>query len=418
MDFLICKSCQLTYNISNRKPIIQLCDAQNHQSRDHSLVKKSMFENYLQQVIPELQDAIQRIQDILEILLNLSSGDKVFNSDYIMDKCSTAHNLIIRTIEKERFNLSLIEKCDLNMYLTKKQNSNYKLDDQIFQQSSKNPQEQNEQPKNQEVKLRKRDTKQQIKQKQKELAIQKEIAQMYTSNNNAQEIQKIEDRFSDKYYEFSQIKPVQCSLQSKIHKNESKLLHFQKLVEKEIQTGGFLWNNCFKQNSKYQCELLFRGSRDGFRGENLREKCKNESKTLSFILSEQGFVFGGFVTSDWQQGIVKIGPGSNSFIFSLTHNSIHPRLKKDWEVYWTVDLIWKQFNDLVIVDNCNVNQDSIAELGAHYDDTSMKQGLNLTNHQYLAGKDRFKVLEIEVFKVLDSSKDNSMVQQFKIQIKK
>ena len=64
------------------------------------------------------------------------------------------------------------------------------------------------------------------------------------------------------------------------------------------------------------CELLFRGSRDGLGPQAFHSKCDNKGPTLVLVRSSQGAVFGGFASQPWNSGDSWISaPGS--FLFSL-----------------------------------------------------------------------------------------------------
>lgn len=75
------------------------------------------------------------------------------------------------------------------------------------------------------------------------------------------------------------------------------------------------------QNSNYSLELLFKGSRDGFKSTDFNRLC-NKPNTLSVVESEFGKVFGGFTSLTWQTtGEWK--PDEKAWIFSLTHRTVH-----------------------------------------------------------------------------------------------
>ena len=64
------------------------------------------------------------------------------------------------------------------------------------------------------------------------------------------------------------------------------------------------------------CELLFRGSRDGFASQQFHSKCDNKGPTLVLVRSVEGAVFGGFASQPWDcRGGWINAPGS--FLFSL-----------------------------------------------------------------------------------------------------
>jgi hypothetical protein len=51
------------------------------------------------------------------------------------------------------------------------------------------------------------------------------------------------------------------------------------------------------ENKKWT--LLYRGSRDGFRGSNFHSKCDGQLNAVTVILTTKGFIFGGFTPIGW-----------------------------------------------------------------------------------------------------------------------
>ena len=56
-------------------------------------------------------------------------------------------------------------------------------------------------------------------------------------------------------------------------------------------------------------------------------------------------------------------------------------------------------NDLYIANDCNINTSSRSDLGYSYESNGYAYGSNEARN-YLAGSYKFKVLEIEVFKLI------------------
>ena len=53
-------------------------------------------------------------------------------------------------------------------------------------------------------------------------------------------------------------------------------------------------------SSSFELELLFRGSRDGFKAVAFHERCDNQGATLSVIQSAHGHIFGGYTQLPWK----------------------------------------------------------------------------------------------------------------------
>ena len=93
----------------------------------------------------------------------------------------------------------------------------------------------------------------------------------------------------------------------------------------------------FDEGSNKKFELMYKGSLERFRSSRFHEKCdKLGSPTICFVLSENGNIFGGYVSIDWNQYYIKIDENKketegtwghrndeNAFIFSLTNRTKH-----------------------------------------------------------------------------------------------
>jgi hypothetical protein len=54
------------------------------------------------------------------------------------------------------------------------------------------------------------------------------------------------------------------------------------------------------QTSNYTLQLIFKGSRDGFKSGDFHRMCKEKPNTLSVVESEHGSIFGGFASLAWR----------------------------------------------------------------------------------------------------------------------
>ena len=77
-------------------------------------------------------------------------------------------------------------------------------------------------------------------------------------------------------------------------------------------------------------ELLYRATRDGFTKLNFNSRCDNKGKTISIIKSENNQIFGGYTDINWVSNVHDkyISENGNSFIFSLSKNTMHKCIKK------------------------------------------------------------------------------------------
>ena len=64
--------------------------------------------------------------------------------------------------------------------------------------------------------------------------------------------------------------------------------------------------------------LLYRASRDGFKAIDFHTKVNGVQNTLTIVKTTNGYVFGGFTTSDWGRNYYLTD--SSAFIFSFINN--------------------------------------------------------------------------------------------------
>ena len=152
-------------------------------------------------------------------------------------------------------------------------------------------------------------------------------------------------------------------------------------------------------------ELLYRGTRDGFKASDFHRTCDNQGKTLVLIKNNSGHIFGGFASIPWtspSSSTDKQAPGS--FLFTLTNmHGIQPtkfplKDENDKTALKHRDdrgPIFGDGNSLWIYPNCNTNTDSNANFSTYKDTTGKGYSIFTSN----TGNQYFKVQEIEVFRV-------------------
>jgi hypothetical protein len=162
--------------------------------------------------------------------------------------------------------------------------------------------------------------------------------------------------------------------------------------------------NILKEFQGKNWNLLYRGSRDGFRASNFHEKCDNQMNTLALIEMMKGFIFGGFTLIAWESASSSIGkPDSSgkSFLFSLKNpRNSEPRkfmLKSGNNAIYCYSSCGPCFaggGDFAVYDNFNIATHYFTSLGNSYvNDTGIDEKLVFT------GEYNFTVKEIEVFTI-------------------
>jgi hypothetical protein len=163
-------------------------------------------------------------------------------------------------------------------------------------------------------------------------------------------------------------------------------------------------------------ELLWRGSRDGFRGRDFHRRCDGHANTLTLIVTAAsrkdvgGFVFGGFTPLKWDSTSrdseweckCKSDDSLRSFLFTLKNPRNIPARKfaleaEEKEKAIRCDSGWgPYFGGMAVSDNCNANTDSYTQLGIAYTNDT-----GLDGETVFTGSHDFKVKEIEVFEITD-----------------
>lgn len=159
--------------------------------------------------------------------------------------------------------------------------------------------------------------------------------------------------------------------------------------------------NLCNWNDNEKLELVYRASRDGYESNRFHEKCDNVSNTLTIVKSTKGYIFGGFTSANWYQvgdnGHYKVDP--KAFIFSLKNKENLP-IKIDVlnaQKAIVCNNNWGPVfgNDLHIANNSDSNNNSQSDISHSYRSTKIKGDTS----SFLAGSNKFQVLDVEVYKV-------------------
>ena len=153
--------------------------------------------------------------------------------------------------------------------------------------------------------------------------------------------------------------------------------------------------------SAQQWKLQYRGTRDGFTGQNFHSKCGGIANTLTIIKSTNGNIFGGFAEKAWDSSN-QFYDDQNAFLFSLVNKENNP-----FKVMCTNGAFAIYCNssygptfgggcDIHIASGSNSNQDSYSNFGSFYKHADYTAGTEKAM-SILAGSKNFQTLEIEVF---------------------
>ncbi|CDW80153.1 UNKNOWN [Stylonychia lemnae] len=191
--------------------------------------------------------------------------------------------------------------------------------------------------------------------------------------------------------------------QEELKVNESEFKKkFRALVDSQVTY------NLSQQASLLQleghCSLLYKGSKHGFRAQDFHSRCDNKGPTVSFILSNHGQVFGGYTSVPWQtpEKLFQPKKDSTAYLFQLNKNSKHPIYQNfvDHAVgHFKNQILQFGLADIHIEDECNLKNTNQCSIGNTFKPPkNLKYGEN-EMMDYLAGANKFKVLEIEVYKI-------------------
>ena len=95
---------------------------------------------------------------------------------------------------------------------------------------------------------------------------------------------------------------------------------FDSILLNETKKGDECLNKILEWTGGKSMELLFRGTRDGMSANAFHNKCNNKGPTINLFKNENGYIFGGYSSIDWQNGKNdnwKSAP--DSFLFTLTN---------------------------------------------------------------------------------------------------
>lgn len=158
----------------------------------------------------------------------------------------------------------------------------------------------------------------------------------------------------------------------------------------------------FLRQSKW--ELKYRGSSDGFKGEDFHSNCNRvePEKTLTVIKAASGNVFGAFAAQAWMKSFSFFVRNPNSFLFFLINREKKPFVSSCGEsslmygVWANIWIIWWLSPFRYIGSDSNTSANSSSWLGQDYAHPHYGFGAARGRH-ILAGSHNFRVVDIKAF---------------------
>lgn len=168
--------------------------------------------------------------------------------------------------------------------------------------------------------------------------------------------------------------------------NEYRLFSKSKIIRNEYKKEEKLkeWIN---PNKEINFKLLFRKTRDGSNGTDFHRYCDNKGPTLILIETNKGKIFGGYTpinleSPDYQDKIDDL-----TFIFSLNSMTKFTKYKEGYSIRLNKDFgpIFGTGHDFYLNQDMNLGY--------------CNNGNYLRNRELKDGEEKFKVKEIEIYKV-------------------
>jgi len=148
-------------------------------------------------------------------------------------------------------------------------------------------------------------------------------------------------------------------------------------------------------------QLLFKASRDGFQARAaFHSKCDGKSPTITFIKSENGYIFGGYTQAQWKSNGGCL-PDDNAFIFTFKNgNELEVfKVKNPSNAIYNKGSHLITFGggfDIHLCDQCNSKTNSYSNFGYSF---NLPSGIafGAEAKSYLAGSYNFKVTDVETY---------------------
>lgn len=150
-----------------------------------------------------------------------------------------------------------------------------------------------------------------------------------------------------------------------------------------------------------ELDLLYRGSRDGFRALEFHSKCDNQSDTITLFRTSLGQIFGGYTRAAWSSlgGYVE---DPYAFLFCLNNGTDRPFLSKISDSSRAV-YCGPRFGPTFGEKDIDVRESSdtfvgLAEFPFSFERPNECSATKNGGYYYFCAK-RFQLNEIEVFRV-------------------
>jgi hypothetical protein len=141
-------------------------------------------------------------------------------------------------------------------------------------------------------------------------------------------------------------------------------------------------------------DLLYRGSKDGFKSKNFMALCGDKGETLSFVQTKEvQNLLGGFTNIPWSKQSPRYGQwmkgDHKSFLFKVYANNevvkLHHLKTEQYETFHYNDMLPCFGNDLYLYEDCNTNSNSQSDVGFNYEAPEGIEKYSEQAKEFLAG---------------------------------
>lgn len=141
-------------------------------------------------------------------------------------------------------------------------------------------------------------------------------------------------------------------------------------------------------------DLLYRGSKDGFKSKNFMALCGDKGETLSIVQTKEfKNVLGGYTNIPWSKQSPRYGQwmkgDHKSFLFKVYVNNeivkLHHLQTEQYETFHYNDMLPCFGNDLYLYEDCNTNSNSQSDVGFNYEAPEGIEKYSEQAKEFLAG---------------------------------
>ena len=182
-------------------------------------------------------------------------------------------------------------------------------------------------------------------------------------------------------------------------KNKAALENIDSKILTKAEDLKFI-ENAYKNNDQllmkrtFKPKLLFRATKDGDSASIFHNKCDNIRHTLTLVKTNNGFIFGGYTSENWNGSAIH-KKDDKAFCFSIDLQKIYKNKKTDKSIYCDnsrMSVFGYYF--FVVYNNC------LSKGGMMNDGLNNSYDNQLKKNEINNGEQYFGITEVEVFEII------------------